>query len=350
MDIPDVTIRAALEAYSAGGDARWTRLGDGLINDTFLVDLDGRRLVLQRLNPIFDPGIHANIDAVTRRLAERGLETPTLLHTRSGTLWTTLGDGSVWRAQSYVEGITRARVETARDAQAAGCLLARFHGALVDLPHAFVALRVSVHDLEAHLAALEAAVDRSAHHRLHDRVAPLAEALLATGRRLPPIDDLPRRPVHGDPKFSNVLFGPPDTAGERHARCLVDLDTVAPQALMVELGDAWRSWCNPDGEDGARARFDLERFEASVDGYREGRTLEPSPAERDSLVFGVERISLELAARFAADALVERYFGWDPTRFPGAGEHNLRRAERQWELHGAAVACRRERARILARL
>ncbi len=37
------------------------------------------------------------------------------------------------------------------------------------------------------------------------------------------------------------------------------------------------------------------------------------------------RIATELAMRFAADALNERYFGWDRARFPAAGEHNLLR-------------------------
>ena len=62
---------------------------------------------------------------------------------------------------------------------------------------------------------------------------------------------------------------------------------------------------------------------------------------------GVEWISLELAARFAADALFESYFGWDPARFPGRGEHNLVRARGQWSMHQALVATRAERAGML---
>ena len=47
-----------------------------------------------------------------------------------------------------------------------------------------------------------------------------------------------------------------------------------------------------------------------------------------SVVPGVERITLNLAARFAADALEESYFGWDPGK-GGRGEHNLLRARGQ---------------------
>jgi hypothetical protein len=70
-------------------------------------------------------------------------------------------------------------------------------------------------------------------------------------------------------------------------------------------------------------------------------------AERRALLAGVEWISLELASRFAADALLESYFGWDARRFPGRGEHNLVRARGQLALHEAFVAMRKERAAIL---
>ena len=40
-------------------------------------------------------------------------------------------------------------------------------------------------------------------------------------------------------------------------------------------------------------------------------------------------ITVELAARFAADALAESYFGWDSERFGSAGEHNHVRARSQ---------------------
>ena len=54
-------------------------------------------------------------------------------------------------------------------------------------------------------------------------------------------------------------------------------------------------------------------------------------------------ISLELAARFCADALNERYFGWDAERFAGRGEHNLHRAHGQHSLFRAAAPSRAER-------
>ena len=35
--------------------------------------------------------------------------------------------------------------------------------------------------------------------------------------------------------------------------CL-DLDTISPGDYSIEMGDAWRSWCNPAGESNPDSR------------------------------------------------------------------------------------------------
>jgi Ser/Thr protein kinase RdoA (MazF antagonist) len=164
---------------------------------------------------------------------------------------------------------------------------------------------------------------------------------------LPPLPALPPRLCHGDLKLNNVLFAGETPPASEQALCLIDLDTVGPMPLAYELGDAWRSWCNVSGEDATAASIDLEVFRASFAGYASGIGRDLTRAERQALLGGVEWISLELASRFAADALVENYFGWDARRFPGRGEHNLVRARGQFSLHEAFVATRAERAAIL---
>ena len=115
--------------------------------------------------------------------------------------------------------------------------------------------------------------------------------------------------------------------------------------LCSELGDAWRSWCNPAGEDDPEGvAFSVEHFEASATAFlAEGPPLHA--AERAGLAPSVERICLELAARFCADAINNAYFREDRTRFPQAGAHNLHRARCQVALaqraHEARAACER---------
>ena len=340
-------IRTVLERYPDLAAATVEPLGAGLINTTYLVSAGDERFVLQRVNPIFDPAIHDNIAAVTERLAERGLATPRLVGDREGRRFVDLGAGGVWRLSTFVAGVTFDTLRGAGQARAAGALVGRFHAALDGLDHRFVGLRLGVHDTPRHLATLRDALANHGDHPLAARTRALGAAILAAAEALAPLPALPPAIGHGDLKFNNLRFAGAAPPADEDAVCLVDLDTVGPMSLAFELGDAWRSWCNPHGEERADAIFDLDVFAASLDGYAGaiGRGL--SRDERAALLGGVEWISLELAARFAADAVNERYFGWDPARFATRGEHNLVRAESQWALHGAVIATRRERARLL---
>jgi len=112
------------------------------------------------------------------------------------------------------------------------------------------------------------------------------------------------------------------------------------------LGDAWRSWCNRAGEDVNAARFDLDLFTASARGYLE--VCRPSVAELEALPGGVERICLELSSRFAADALSEDYFGWNPDVAASHGEHSLLRAQGQLTLARSVREQRAELERVLS--
>jgi Ser/Thr protein kinase RdoA (MazF antagonist) len=322
-------------------------LGNGLINQTFLVTTERERFVLQRLSPIFAPEINHNIAAVTDALFSAGLVTPRLVPTRDGRLWLDLAAGGIWRAQTFVPGHGFDKVQSLAQARAASELVARFHRALERLDHPFVGMREGVHDTARHLARLREAVAGHADHRLFPEVAPLSQRILSCAGRLPPLPALPPRIGHGDLKLNNILFAGERAPASEAAICLIDLDTVGPVLLAHEIGDAWRSWCNLSGEDATEAKVDLAVMRASFEGYAAaiGRAL--SKEERLALLGGVEWISLELASRFAADALNESYFGWDPRRYATRGAHNLVRARGQFALHEALLRCQAERRALL---
>jgi Ser/Thr protein kinase RdoA (MazF antagonist) len=342
-----------LPAYPGWEGAAVAPLGNGLINRTYLLTkAAGARAVLQRVNPIFSPAIHENILAVTTRLDAAGVATPRLAAAGDGRPYLSVasdggGSPAVWRMLTYVDGVSFDVVDGAAQAHAAGALIARFHRALDGLNHTFVGLRAGIHDTPAHLGRLAAAIEAHPQHRLAGPVGALGREIAAAAAALPPLPVMPPRVCHGDLKFNNVLFAGAAGAARAEAVCLIDLDSVGPQPLAHELGDAWRSWCNRAGEDQTDAELDLEIFRASLDGYREGIARPLGAGERAALLLGVEWISLELSARFAADALLESYFGWDRARFAGRGEHNLVRARGQWSMHRALVATRAQRARML---
>ena len=185
-----------------------------------------------------------------------------------------------------------------------------------------------IHDTPARIAELTAALESCDGHPLEAETRDLGEEVLKRWRAWDGELDLPEHVCHGDLKISNLRF---DATGRR-ALCLIDFDTLEPMSYASELGDAWRSWCNPAGEDDPEsARLDLAIFEASA---RAWLGAVPTLEERElaSLAPGFERIVLELAARFAADAVNNSYFREDRTRYPEPGRHNLVRARGQLQL------------------
>ena len=323
-----MTVSAAvLESFGLTG-GKLTRFESGLINKSWRVDTPaGESFVLQWINPMFPATINHDIDVVTRHLRDKGMRTPLIVPTSDGEP-ALVASGEVWRVLTFMPGVSRDNLEVARQASEAGALLGRFHGTVSDLEHAFSNPRLGVHDTDAHLANLKRACSSHGDHPQYDRVAPLAERILDLAGRLPGLPLTNERIVHGDPKISNFIFDP-DTDD---AICLVDLDTVASMPILLELGDAFRSWCNPLGEDTRETTFSVPLFRAALSGYaRTARNLLCEDEWR-ALPGATLTIALELAARFAADALKENYFGWNAARYETASEHNQVRAAGQLHL------------------
>lgn len=323
-----------LAAYGFDSNHQVEPLTGGLINTTLLVRDESRVpvAVLQALHPVFGAKVNLDLEAVTNHLAAHGLPTPRLLRTVGGDAWvpvTTAEREVIWRAISYVEGETFAKVPSLAHAEAAGALVGRVHVALADFDYEYRFARAGVHDTAAHLARLRAAVDAHRGNAGLDAVIALGDALLTESATLPSLAGLPLRHTHGDLKISNLLFAPDKDV---KALCLVDLDTFGKQPLAYELGDALRSWCNPAGEDVAAPEIDISIYQAAMRGYRDAAGELITDAELASIPLGLETICFELASRFCLDAIEDRYFGWDASRFASRREHNLLRARGQLAL------------------
>lgn len=324
-------------------------LGAGLINRTYWLREKGSEFVLQWINPIFPAITHVHVRAVTEHLHGRGVLTPRVVSTIDGNASADLGNEGIWRLMTYIEGTSVNTMVNEAMARVSGALVGRFHAALDSLDYGFEGARGFSHDTEKHLALLRETLysDAYKNHRLYGDTKLLGEAILKAAQAMPALPDLPMRICHGDLKVNNIVFEGKDASSAGNALCLVDLDTVGPMALAHELGDAWRSWCNPKGEDSEEIDFNMPIFSASLHGYIEGLGRDLSGPERKALLYGVEWIALELSSRFAADALRECYFGWNSERFAGRGEHNLLRAQGQWKVFRATLECRDARARTL---
>nr|WP_240901865.1 aminoglycoside phosphotransferase family protein [Wenzhouxiangella sp. XN24] len=334
-DAPDLHVAAAWNLVPES----IRPLGSGLINRTFsALDRRGTRYVLQQLNPVFPPEVNEDIEAVTAHLAGRGLLTPRLVRACDGRLWLPDERGA-WRLMTHIDGRVLETVTNEAQAETAGELLANFHRALDDLGHQFRSVRPPVHEPERHLRDLERALEAHRGHRLYPQAAALAAEIFTAARALSPLPATAPRVVHGDPKITNLVFA----AHEDRALCMLDLDTLGRMALPLELGDAFRSWCNIASEDDPRSGFSVGLFAAATRGYGVVAGDWLSREEAGAMVEATATIQVELAARFCADTLNESYFGWNPRAFASRGEHNLARARGQLNVHRSLVA---QRARL----
>lgn len=331
-----MTVEAVAGAWGWQASAIEPHAG-GLINKTFVVrdDAGAPIAALQQLHPIFAAEVNLDLEAVTTHLAARGLDTPRLIRTRDGHAWVE-HEGAVWRALTWIDGETVHAVPAPAWAEVGGVLVGTFHRAVADLAYDYRFTRAGVHATDAHLARLRERVTSGAGDA---EATEVGREILDAALVLPALSTTPKRHVHGDLKISNLIF----RRDPLRAVCLVDLDTFAKGTIAFELGDAMRSWCNPDGEDAGSVRFDLAIFEAAIAGFRSVADPIVSRDERISIVYGLETVCIELAARFAVDAFDDRYFGWDPARFPSRRVHNLVRARGQLAL-GLAVRAAREGA------
>jgi Ser/Thr protein kinase RdoA (MazF antagonist) len=323
-DLPDAVREAWPDLQVTPGP-----YGTGLINLTLKGRASDRDVIVQRVHPAFAPPVHEDIEAVTSHVARRGLVTPRLVPTTSGALCAVDEEGRPWRLLTFIAGsFSFDRLHTPTLVREAGRLVGVFHEALSDLRHDYRHVRPGIHDVAFRTRGLDAALDAHGDHALHAEVKRMRERLAQLEPLLLPVDVTPARHAHGDLKASNVLFD----ATER-AMCLVDLDTLAMMAWPFELGDAIRSWCNPKREDEPGAALELELYAAAVEGYVAGAgSLALDERVWRLLPRGVLTIASELAMRFLTDALEERYFSFDPARFPSRGAHNLARAKGQLEL------------------
>lgn len=126
--------------------------------------------------------------------------------------------------------------------------------------------------------------------------------------------------VHNDPKFNNILIDK-DT---KEKICIIDLDTVMPGSVLYDYGDGIRSIildCNEDEAQYNKITINLDKFKAFSDGFIQEIGSELLPIEKELLIDSAITITLECGMRFLGDYLDDnKYFKVDDK------EQNLRRA------------------------
>ena len=317
-------------------------LSGGNINETFLAKcVDGSRFILQRISSSVFPhpeaivhNLHTLGEHAKRKFGESGgdgWKMPILLPTLDGRDCVTDSAGECWRALSFIANATAwTQLQDISHAREVGYALGRYQSLLSDLPaDALEDTLPGYHVTPGYLRAFDQIAataeaktradgdpDCLAMFRFIESERPRASLLedaLARG-------ELKLRPIHGDPKVSNVMID--DTT--RRAVAMIDLDTTKPGLIHYDFGDCVRSACNPAGEepeDPRAAHIDVEALCVVASGYLKCANGFLTDADRALLYDSVRMIAFELSLRFFADYLDgSRYFR---VSFP---RHNLRRA------------------------
>lgn len=317
-------------------------LGDGLINDTYLVAADGgERYVLQRINRAVFPDIDAlqtNLVKITSHirkcLEDKGVENIdkkvlTPVKVSDGCLWIE-NDGEAWRMTRYIaDSVTRTNL-TDEMAEVTGYAFADFHNMMsrADAPELQETIK-DFHYVSFRIKQLEDAVAADSEKRLAN-VQPIVDELLqrasemTAAERLYQEGKLTKRIAHCDTKLNNILF---DKSGE--VLCVIDLDTTMPGFVLSDFGDFIRTAANTGAEDDPdveRVGVNMDVFKSFAKGYLKGATF-LSPLERSLLPFGAQMLTYMQTVRFLTDYLNgDTYY---KTAYP---EHNLVRTKAQLAL------------------
>lgn len=321
--------------------------GSGNINDTFLVTLDApgeQHFVLQRINTqvfrqpqLIMQNMCTFTEHVRKRLQitplPRRWEVPRVLLTQDAQDHWRDGEGSFWRAISFIEGSQS--FDTMHDrshAQEIGYALGMFHNLISDLPPEKLADTLEeFHITPLYLQYYEEVLAKTSVTKspvvnyclkfVSDRqtFAHILENAKTQGL-------LPLRLMHGDPKINNVMFD----VTTQQAVSVIDLDTVKPGLVHYDLGDCLRSGCNPAGEETQQwesVYFEPDLCEGILQGYLSVAKAFLTEHDYIYIYDAIRLIAFELGLRFFADYLAGNvYF---KVKYP---EHNLARALVQFKL------------------
>ncbi len=317
-------------------------LGEGFINDTYIVTTDRARYVLQRKNRnIFTniPAMMRNIQGVTSFLKEKvrrsggdpQREVMTVIPTRDWSLYYKDAAGDYWAVSLFIEDSqTYEAAATPELARCGGEGIGRFQRMLADYGEPLTDILPGFHNIRIRFRqwddalARDAAGRRASVAREIDWIECRRDEMLRFWQQVES-GEIPMRVTHNDTKINNILF---DHCGE--VLCVIDLDTVLRSPCFNDFGDAIRTYANHGREDDDNVEnvwLDMSMFRGFAEGYLSEARAFLTPAETDALAFSVRYITYEQVLRFLMD-----YLNGDTYYKIKSPDHNLVRTRAQYAL------------------
>lgn len=317
-------------------------LGEGFINDTYLIYVDGKNCpsyILQRKNHVVFPDVPAMMDNIKRvtefiktKVSDPLRETLTVIPATDGKLYFKDEDGNFWAVCLFIKGSkSYDRADTPELAFQGGLGLGTFHKLVSDFKEPLFETIKGFHNIRWRFQQWDEAIRRNA----AGRVGSLGEEIgWIESRREKMLSfwekfengEIPTRVTHNDTKISNFLFDAQDGS----LLCAIDLDTMMSSTMLNDTGDALRSYTNTGAEDDRdldKVGMSMEMFKAYMKGYLSVMKDCLTPVEIENLAFSGLYITYEQVLRFLMDYIDgDSYY---KTKYP---EHNLVRTHAQYKL------------------
>lgn len=332
----DIASRFELEGKIA--DIR--PLGEGFINDTYIITTEGKTpdYILQRKNHLIFPdvpGMMENIKAVTEhikaKVADPLRETLTVIPAKEGKPYVKEGE-NYWAVCLFIPDTTSpARADTPELAYQGGLGTGRFQALLSDFDKPLNETIKGFHNIRWRFQQWDETIAADP----VGRVAELHEEISWVESRRKEMMDfwklvedgtIPTHVTHNDTKISNILFNKSDGS----MLCMIDLDTVMTSTSLNDFGDAIRSYTNTGAEDDKdldNVGMSIEMFKAYAEGYLHEQKASMAQSELDHLAFSARYITFEQMLRFLMDYIDgDRYY---KIAYP---DHNLVRTRAQYKL------------------
>ena len=338
MNLTDIVSQFATE-----GATRCVRpLGEGFINDTYLVYVEGEeepKYLLQTKNHKVFPDVPAMMDNILKvtghikaKAADPLRETLTIIPAKDGKLYFKDADGCFWAMCLFIRGTkSYFTADSPEMARQGGIGLGKFHKAVSDMKEPLVEIIKGFHNIRWRFTQW----DESLKADKAGRVASLSEEIgWIESRRQQMLDFwslyengvIPTRITHNDTKISNFLF----EAESGELLCAIDLDTAMSSTLLNDVGDALRSYTNTAAEDEpdlSKVSMSMDMYKAYIGGYLSQAGDALAPIEKDYLAFSGLYITFEQTLRFLMD-----YIDGDTYYKIAYPEHNLVRTHSQYAL------------------
>lgn len=316
-------------------------LGEGFINDTFIVRTMGEKApnyILQRKNGNIFKNIPAMMDNIAKvcshiktKVADPMREAMTVIPAKDGKLYHIDANGEYWTVCIFIEDSTSyQKADTLELAYQGGKGIGLFQSMLSDFKEPLTDTLPGFHNIRFRFEQWEEALSKD----LAGRKASLTEEIswiesrkgeMLDFWRLVENGTIPARVTHNDTKINNILF---DHDGQ--VLCVIDLDTVLSSTCLNDFGDAIRSYTNTGLEDDTdldNVSMDINIFKAYTEGYLSKASEFLTPEETQYLAFSAKYITYEQVLRFLMDYINgDTYY---KIKYPA---HNLIRTHAQYKL------------------